>query len=95
MIDDPNVDVIYNPLPNGLHFEWTMKALKGGKHVLLEQPATDTAAEAVEIYALATRKNLVVLEAFHYRLLLALLRRYPCLNIYPGSIPLSNVSRPL
>ncbi|KAJ7929022.1 NAD(P)-binding protein [Mycena leptocephala] len=51
MIDDPNVDVIYNPLPDGLHFEWTMKALKGGKH----------------IYALVTRKNLVVLEAFHYR----------------------------
>ncbi|KAJ7497512.1 NAD(P)-binding protein [Mycena latifolia] len=67
MIDDPDVDVIYNPLPNGLHFEWTMKALKGGKHVLLEKPATDTAAEAAQIYALAASKNLVVLEAFHYR----------------------------
>ncbi|KAJ7226254.1 hypothetical protein B0H12DRAFT_1149270 [Mycena haematopus] len=68
MIDDPAVDVIYNfPLPNGLHFEWTMRALKGGKHVLLEKPATNTAAEAAAIYALADRKNLVVLEAFHYR----------------------------
>ncbi|KAJ6519122.1 NAD(P)-binding protein [Mycena sanguinolenta] len=67
LIDDPKVDVIYNPLPNGLHFEWTMKALKGGKHVLLEKPATNTAAEAAAIYDLAARKNLVVLEAFHYR----------------------------
>ncbi|KAF7330914.1 NAD(P)-binding protein [Mycena venus] len=67
LIDDPNVDVVYNPLPNGLHFEWTMKALKGGKHVLLEKPATNTAAEVAAIYALAARKNLVVLEAFHYR----------------------------
>ncbi|KAJ7717666.1 NAD(P)-binding protein [Mycena metata] len=67
LIDDPNVHVIYNPLPNGLHFEWTMKALKGGKHVLLEKPATNTAAEAAEIFSLAASKNLVVLEAFHYR----------------------------
>ncbi|KAJ7115827.1 hypothetical protein C8R44DRAFT_215019 [Mycena epipterygia] len=42
MIDDPKIDVIYNPLPNGLHFEWTMKALKGGKHVLLEKAAMNT-----------------------------------------------------
>ncbi|KAJ6543989.1 hypothetical protein B0H19DRAFT_1221810 [Mycena capillaripes] len=67
LIDDPSVDVIYNPLPNGLHHEWTMKALKGGKHVPLEKPATNTAADAAEIYALAAKKNLVVLEAFHYR----------------------------
>ncbi|KAJ6454529.1 NAD(P)-binding protein [Mycena vitilis] len=56
LIDDPAVDIIYNPLPNGLHFEWTMKALKGGKH------------ETAQIYALAAKKNLVVLEAFHYRI---------------------------
>ncbi|KAL0061120.1 hypothetical protein AAF712_012114, partial [Marasmius tenuissimus] len=67
LIDDPEVDVIYNPLPNGLHFEWTMKALKGGKHVLLEKPATDTADEASQIFSLAQKKGLVVLEAFHYR----------------------------
>ncbi|KAJ7155534.1 NAD(P)-binding protein [Mycena crocata] len=67
LIDDPAVDVVYNPLPNGLHFEWTMKALKGGKHVLLEKPATNTAAEAAQIYSVAASKNLIVLEAFHYR----------------------------
>ncbi|KAJ7163609.1 NAD(P)-binding protein [Mycena crocata] len=67
MIDDPKVDVVYNALPNALHFEWTMKALKGGKHVLLEKPATNTAEESTQIYSLAASKNLVVLEAFHYR----------------------------
>ncbi|KAJ3796309.1 NAD(P)-binding protein [Lentinula aff. detonsa] len=67
LINDPEVDVIYNPLPNGLHFEWTMKALEGGKHVLLEKPATDTEDEARQIFALAQKKGLVVLEAFHYR----------------------------
>ncbi|KAF7316499.1 hypothetical protein MIND_00169000 [Mycena indigotica] len=66
MLDDPDVDVVYNALPNRneLHFEWTMKA---GKHVLLEKPATNTASEATAIFALAAQKNLVVLEAFHYR----------------------------
>lgn len=67
LLDDPAIDAVYNPLPNGLHYEWTIKALKAGKHVLLEKPATNTAAEARSIFALAKEKNLVVLEAFHYR----------------------------
>ncbi|KAF5340923.1 hypothetical protein D9758_012160 [Tetrapyrgos nigripes] len=67
MINDPEVDVIYNPLPNGLHFEWTMKALKGGKHVLLEKPAANTEDEARQIFTLAEKKGLVVLEASYYR----------------------------
>jgi hypothetical protein len=82
MIDNPEVDVIYNPLPNGLHFEWTMKALIGGKHVLLEKPATNTAAEAAQIYYLAASKNLVVLEAFHYRSVTNCLQWY----IYAGKL---------
>jgi len=44
-----------------------MKALKAGKHVLLEKPATNTSEEAAKIFALAKEKNLVLLEAFHYR----------------------------
>ncbi|KAG7086097.1 hypothetical protein E1B28_003612 [Marasmius oreades] len=67
LIDDPEVEAVYNPLPNGLHFEWTMKALKGGKHVLLEKPATNTEDEARQIFSLAAQKGLVVLEAFHFR----------------------------
>ena len=94
MIDDPEVDVIYNPLPNGLHFEWTMKALKGGKHVLLEKPATNTADEAAQIYALAERKGLVVLEAFHHRSVSIFLPRSLAANRVPlDSILLFSASR--
>lgn len=67
MLDDPNVDAIYNPLPNGLHFEWTMKALAAGKHVLLEKPAANTADETKRMFDFAKEKGLVLLEAFHYR----------------------------
>ena len=61
------MDAVYNPLPNGLHFEWTMKALRRGKHVLLEKPITNTAEEARIIFEEAEKRGLVVLEAFHYR----------------------------
>lgn len=54
-------------LPNGLHYEWTLKALAAGKHVLLEKPSADTAEEAREMFELAESKGLVLLEAFHYR----------------------------
>ncbi|KAF8878869.1 hypothetical protein BD779DRAFT_1553586 [Infundibulicybe gibba] len=67
LIDDPEIEVIYNPLPNALHFEWTMKALAAGKHVLLEKPSADTADETRQMFALAEEKGLVLLEAFHYR----------------------------
>ncbi|EJU02289.1 hypothetical protein DACRYDRAFT_99950 [Dacryopinax primogenitus] len=67
VLQDEEVDVVYNPLPNGLHYEWTIKALLAGKHVLLEKPATDTAEEAERIFALARERGLLVLEAFHYR----------------------------
>ncbi|THU80558.1 NAD(P)-binding protein [Dendrothele bispora CBS 962.96] len=67
LLDDPEVEVVYNPLPNGLHYEWTMKALAAGKHVLLEKPAADTAEETRQMFELAEKKNLVLMEAFHYR----------------------------
>ncbi|KAJ7180878.1 NAD(P)-binding protein [Mycena filopes] len=67
LLDDPEIDAIYNPLPNGLHYEWTMKALAAGKHVLLEKPAANTAEETREMFELAETKGLVLLEAFHWR----------------------------
>ncbi|KAF9434997.1 hypothetical protein BGZ76_007084 [Entomortierella beljakovae] len=67
LINDTSIDCIYNPLPNGLHFEWTKKALEAGKHVLLEKPATSNEDQAKELFAFAKEKNLVLLEAFHYR----------------------------
>jgi predicted dehydrogenase len=54
-------------LPNGLHYEWTIKALMAGKHVLLEKPSANTAEETRKMFALAAEKKLVLLEAFHYR----------------------------
>ncbi|KZP30646.1 NAD(P)-binding protein, partial [Athelia psychrophila] len=74
LLDDPMVDAVYNPLPNGLHFEWTMKALAAGKHVLLEKPSADTADETRQMFELAERKGLVLLEAFHYRFYPAIAR---------------------
>jgi predicted dehydrogenase len=67
LIADPNVDAIYNPLPNGLHTQWNLAALAVGKHVLCEKPLSANAAEAGEVAAAAQRSGKVVMEAFHYR----------------------------
>jgi predicted dehydrogenase len=67
LLADPDIDAIYNPLPNGLHGQWTMAALDAGKHVLCEKPFTANRDEAVEVAAAADRSGRVVAEAFHYR----------------------------
>jgi predicted dehydrogenase len=67
LIADPDLDAVYNPLPNGLHGRWTRAALTAGKHVLCEKPFTANAAEAREIAELAAKSDRVVMEAFHYR----------------------------
>ena len=67
LIADPDLDAVYNPLPNGLHGRWTQAALAAGKHVLCEKPFTANAAEAREIAELAANSDRVVMEAFHYR----------------------------
>src|SRR6202140_523155 len=67
LVADPELDAIYNPLPNGLHAEWTIAALEAGKHVLCEKPFTANASEAEDVAAAAARTGLVVMEAFHYR----------------------------
>ncbi|KAH7176866.1 hypothetical protein EDB81DRAFT_675858 [Dactylonectria macrodidyma] len=70
ILDDPNIDCVYIPLPNGLHYEWAMKALNAGKHVLLEKPAVSNAQEARQLFnhpVLQQAGAPVILEAFHYR----------------------------
>ncbi|KIM36878.1 hypothetical protein M413DRAFT_31275 [Hebeloma cylindrosporum] len=65
LIDDPEVDAIYIPLPNSLHYEWTIKALSAGKHVLVEKPISTRAEEVLKMHELAEQKGLVLLEAMH------------------------------
>jgi len=67
LIADPDVDVVYIPLPNGLHEQWTLAALAAGKHVLCEKPFTSNAEEAVRVADAAEASDRVVMEAFHYR----------------------------
>lgn len=67
MIDDPDVEAIYNPLPNHLHVPWTIKAMEAGKHVLCEKPIAMSAAEAHTLLAVRQRTGVQVAEAFMVR----------------------------
>ena len=67
LLADPDIDAIYNPLPNSLHAEWTIRALKAGKHVLCEKPFASNAREAEQMGTVAHETGLVLSEAFAYR----------------------------
>ncbi|KAL7938277.1 NAD(P)-binding protein [Trichoderma chlorosporum] len=70
LLDDPNIDAIFIPLPNGLHFEWAVRAIRAGKHVLLEKPSVSNSTEAEILFNLPELdepNGPVLLEAFHSR----------------------------
>jgi predicted dehydrogenase len=67
LLADPEIEAVYIPLPNGLHAEWSIRALRAGKHVLCEKPLTLDAAEALEVQAVRDETGLFMLEAFAYR----------------------------
>ncbi|MDH4178076.1 MAG: Gfo/Idh/MocA family oxidoreductase, partial [Thermoleophilia bacterium] len=67
LLADDGVDAVYVSLPNGMHHEWTMRALAAGKHVLCEKPYTRRPAEVDEAFATAESAGLVLMEAFMYR----------------------------
>lgn len=64
LLADPNIDAIYNPLPNQLHVPWTIKAAEAGKHVLCEKPLSLTVAEAESLLAVRARTGVKIGEAF-------------------------------
>jgi predicted dehydrogenase len=67
LVEDPALDAIYNPLPNSLHCEWTLRSLRAGKHVLCEKPIASNAGEAERMAAAAEETGRVLVEAFHWR----------------------------
>ena len=64
LLGDPNIDAIYNPLPNDMHVPWTIKAAEAGKHVLCEKPISLTVAEAETLLAVRARTGVKIGEAF-------------------------------
>jgi predicted dehydrogenase len=69
LLNDPEIDAVYNPLPNHLHTEWSIKALRAGKHVLCEKPLGLSAVDAKQLLKESrSHPHLKVMEAFMYRL---------------------------
>lgn len=67
LLADPGIDAIYNPLPNSLHAEWSIRALEVGKHVLCEKPLAMNAGEARAMFAAAAKAGCHLVEAYPYR----------------------------
>jgi D-xylose 1-dehydrogenase (NADP+, D-xylono-1,5-lactone-forming) len=67
LLADPEVDVVYISLPNGMHVQWTRRALEAGKHVLCEKPLSRSPAEVESLFDLAAARDLYLSEAFMYR----------------------------
>jgi predicted dehydrogenase len=67
LLADPDIQAVYIPLPNQLHFEWAVRSLEAGKHVLCEKPLCLTASDAAELCRVRDRTGRHIEEAFGYR----------------------------
>lgn len=66
LLADPEAEAVYIPLPNDLHCEWSIRALKAGKHVLCEKPLAVTEEQAAEMFRTAEENHVLLMEAFAY-----------------------------
>lgn len=66
LLNDPEVEAVYIPLPNDIHYEWVLKAINAGKHVLCEKPLAPTSKEVREMHEAAEKKGVILMEAFAY-----------------------------
>jgi predicted dehydrogenase len=67
LLEDPEIDAVYIPLPNALHLDWTRRALEAGKHVLCEKPLGRRAADVEATFDLAEAEQRLLMEGFMYR----------------------------
>jgi predicted dehydrogenase len=67
LLADPAIDAIYNPLPNTLHAEWSIRALEAGKHVVCEKPLATSPADARAMFDAAKRNGVLLVEGYPYR----------------------------
>ena len=67
LLADPAIDAVYNPLPNNLHAEWSIRAANAGKHVLCEKPLAASGSEARAMFDAARRNDVYLAEAYPYR----------------------------
>ena len=67
LVDDPAVEAVYNPLPNDLHAEWSIRAMRAGKHVLCEKPMAMSAPEVRDMIRAAETHGVLLMEGFMYK----------------------------
>lgn len=67
VLEDSDIEAVYNPLPNGLHAVWNLRAIEAGKHVLTEKPSASNADEAKEVLEAVSSSKVKFMEGFHYR----------------------------